>query len=395
MNKIKILQFPIANSNGGITHYALNNWKWMDKSKFECDFATMSKSLDFENKVLETGSKIHYISCYAEENQKQFIKEFREILRQGNYDVVHLHTKQWKSLTIEELCREEKTPRVIVHAHNTGIDVVDEYKRQCEIRTHEEVKRKFNEKLATDFWACSELAADFLFGNQISKDKIVITPNAIELDKFAFNYKVREQYRQQYGLENCFVIGHVGRFEYPKNHEFLINVFYEVSRTIDSARLILLGDGQLFSEIKQKVKNLGLEEKVIFGGAREDIHNWYYAMDVFCLPSRFEGLGIALIEAQASGLPCVVSEFIPQEAKHSQEITSLSLNAALWHDTILKKLLLQEEDARLDRSRKNIIELRKEGYDMKKQIENIEQLYIRGGGGVKLSSKATFIGVCA
>ena len=115
MKKIKILQFPIANSYGGITHYALENWKWMNKEQFQVDFATV------------TGSKIHYISCYAEENREQFIKEVNQILDQG-YDVVHLHTKQWKSFLVEQICEERGVPRIIVHSHSTRCDANDEEK---------------------------------------------------------------------------------------------------------------------------------------------------------------------------------------------------------------------------------------------------------------------------
>lgn len=106
MRKIKILQFPIANSKGGITQYILQNWKFIDKAKFEFDFATMSKSLDFENELKKTGSKIYYISCYAEDNKEKFVREFTEILSNGNYDIVHLHTKQWKSFLVERIAKE-------------------------------------------------------------------------------------------------------------------------------------------------------------------------------------------------------------------------------------------------------------------------------------------------
>ena len=140
MDKIKILQFPIANSNGGITHYALGNWQWMDKSRFQCDFATMSKSLDFADDILATGSKIHYISCYAEENPEKFEEEFCRILEEG-YDVVHLHTKQWKSLTIERLCRDYHVNKIIVHSHNTGIDIENDRKRSYERNEHERIKK--------------------------------------------------------------------------------------------------------------------------------------------------------------------------------------------------------------------------------------------------------------
>lgn len=370
MKKIRILQFPIANSNGGITHYALNNWKWMNKDQFECDFATMSKKLDFADEIIAMGSKIHYISCYAEENPEQFKEEFRDILKQG-YDVVHIHTKQWKGFLVENLCREANVPRVIVHAHNAGVDIEDNQKRQVEIDKHEAIKKKIDDSLATDFWACSWLAADFIFGDQITKNKIVIMHNAIELDKFAYSQKIRDEYRKRYGLENSFVIGHAGRFEYQKNHEFLIDVFDILSRTIDSAKLVLLGDGRLISKIKQKVKKLELEDKILFLGNRTDINNWYQVMDVFCLPSWFEGLPIVLVEAQASGLPCVISENITEEVRIIQELVRLPLDKSQWVQQIIKYL---ECNNRKDRKKKQKL-MTDAGYDIRHQIKIVEQYY--------------------
>lgn len=366
MKKIRILQFPIANSKGGITHYALNNWKWMDRSKFECDFATMSKRLDYEDEIRAMGSKVFYLSRYAEDDKETFIREFDEILKEG-YDVVHLHTKQWKSFLIEEICKSHHIPKVIVHAHSSGIDTLDVVKRKYEEELHEKVKMRFNENLATDFWACSQLAADFLFGEYISKDKIRIMPNAIELDKFAYNQNVRNQYREKYGLENCFIIGHVGRFVYQKNHEFLINVFDAVLKKIRDAKLLLLGDGELMVRAREQAKNLKIEDRIVFLGKRDDISNWYQTMDVFCLPSRFEGLPIALIEAQAAGISCIGSEAISNEAEISNNVIRLPLSVDEWVKWILV--------CYYERKNVNRIQPIRAEYDIHNQIKVVEKLY--------------------
>ena len=368
MKKIKILQFPIANSKGGITHYALENWRWMDKSRFHCDFATMSKHLDFEDEIRATGSNIFYISCYAEENKERFTDEFRKILAEGNYDVVHLHTKQWKSFLVEEICKEYCVSKIIVHSHNTEIDVLNPLKREKERLLHEQIKRQFKENIATDFWACSDAAADFLFGEQISKQKIKIMPNAIDIDKFAYNPETRKRYREKYGLQDCFVIGHAGRFAYQKNHEFLVNTFAEVSKKIKNARLVLLGDGELFSEVQNQVKKLNLENRVLFMGKRDDIAGWYQAMDVFCLPSRFEGLGIVLIEAQTSGLKCITSMEVPDETHITENIIYLPLKQSRWVEEIV--------NCKNGYSRMNMKEqIHAAGYDISAVIKDMERLY--------------------
>ncbi len=370
MKKIKVLQFPIANHTNGISHYILENWKWIDKEKFQCDFVTMSKTLDYAEDILRKGSKIFYISCYAEDNRLQFIKEFENVLKQG-YDIVHLHTKQWKSFLVEELCVKYRVPCIIVHSHSTGIETIDPVKREEEKLLHEKVKSKFNDTLATDFWACSHLAAEFLFGNQISSEKIKILPNAIELKRFYFNEDARKKYRSEYGLDDCFVIGHVGRFAYSKNHKFLVNVFHKITKSISNARLVLIGDGQLVEEVKEQVYTLNLQEQVSFLGIRDDVNSWYQAMDLFCLPSRFEGLPLSIIEAQAAGLPCIGSNLITDEVKIGQRVSLLPLDEEVWKKQIIRlsaSVLVRDDSV----NRKKLIDA---GFDICNQIKYIESYY--------------------
>lgn len=385
MKKIKILQFPIANSRGGMTQYALTNWEWMDKDKFECDFVTMNKHIDFEDEVLATGSKIFNISCYAEDNKAQFIKEFDKILNAG-YDIVHLHTKQWKSFLMEEICKKHHIPQVIVHAHNTGIDTADPVKRSVEERLHEKIKREFNIAMATDFWSCSRMAADFLFGEQIPLNRVKIMPNAIELEKFKYKQDVRDEYRKKFDLDNCYTIGHVGRFVYQKNHQFLLQVFQALLQSEENAKLILLGEGELFLEVRRQAKHMNIEDKVLFLGRRDDINNWYQAMDVFCLPSKFEGLPISMIEAQAAGLPCVGSVEITEEIEITNHVVRLPFDIEIWKKQLLNYRNITRKD--------NQMPLTNAGYDIKRQIKVIEKFY---RGGVIYFSDITSkrLGVCA
>ncbi len=367
MKKIKILQFPIANSYGGITHYALNNWKWMDKDKFQCDFATMSKKLDFADEILATGSKIHYISCYAEENEEQFIKEIDKILDE-NYDVVHLHTKQWKSFLVEKICLERNVPKVIVHSHSTKCDANNPKKREWETREHYRVREEFNENMATDFWACSEEAAEWLFGDRISRDKICIMNNAIETDKFLYNETVRKELREEYALEDKFVIGNVGRLEYPKNQKFLIDVFSEIYTKRKDIVLVLVGEGALREQLKKQVQQLGLEQAVLFLGKREDVENIYQMMDLFVLPSNFEGLPITLVEAQTAGLQCICSMGISVSANMTGNVTYLPLEKQQWVKVIESRILFY--------TRENMSQIMKEsGYNLETQVQYLQEKY--------------------
>ncbi len=367
MEKIKVLQFPIANSQGGITQYVLNNWRFIDRTRFHFDFATMSKKLDMKDELEAEGCKVHFISCYAEENQEQFVSEIREILKE-DYDVIHLHTKQWKSFLIEEIAKEYGVPKIIVHSHSTGIDTSDPVKRQEEIALHEAAKKAFTMDIATDFCACSWLAADFLFGGKIPKSRIKILKNAIDVNRFSYNTEVRNTVRQALNLEGCFVLGNVGRMTFSKNQEFLMEVMREIPEEQTNIRLLLIGSGELEEELRRKAEEYKLQEKVIFLGRRKDVDQILQAIDVLLLPSRFEGLGMALVEAQISGLKCLASEEVPQEAIITENLEWLPLKKNLWIEKCLK--LLEGYD------RKDMVQEAKDaGYDIREQIKIVEKMY--------------------
>lgn len=340
----------------------------MDKDKFQCDFATMSKRLDFAEDVYATGSKIHYISCYAEENKEQFSKEINSILDEG-YDIVHLYTKQWKSFLIEEICRERRISRVIVHSQSSRCDANDDAKREEETRNHYRVREMFNENLATDYWACSMEAADWLFGEQIGRDKIKIMPNAIEVDKFLYQNELRTQLRREYGVEDKFVIGNVGRLVYQKNQELLLDAFAEAHKVRTDLVLFLIGDGERREEFEQKAKQLGLEKDVVFLGKRNDHQIFYQMMDLFAMPSRFEGVSIAMIEAQTAGLPCIAGDTLTAESDITGNVTFLPLEPKAWTDELVRAQKRPERGNMLP-----VIE--NAGYDLKSQVKKIESEYI-------------------
>ena len=168
----------------------------------------------------------------------------------------------------------------------------------------------------------------------VQSGKITIIPNAIDLEKFAFNPDKRKLLRQKLGLENKFVLGHIGRFVYPKNHSFLIDVFAEVVKVKPEARLMLVGDGELRKNIEEKVVSLGLQDKVLFLGNRNDVADLYNAMDIFLLPSHYEGLPVVGVEAQANGLKCLFSDKVTEESKLIDQFEFISLNVATWSDEI-------------------------------------------------------------
>lgn len=378
MKKIKVLHFTIANSGGGITKYALRIWNHINKDEFQCDYATMSKKLDFANELVSQGCKIHYISTYSEVDPVKFEAEIDKILDEG-YDVLHLHTGWWRGFNIENIAKKKKVPKVIVHAHNTDIHIPIGMTRDEARQLHYSWQRRVTPDIATDFWACAQNAANWLFGDNIPDELIKIIPNAIELDKFYYNEEIRVKYRKEMNISDNYVVGMIARFQYQKNHAFAISFFEKLVCQVNNAVLLLIGIGELENEIQNLIKEKNLVDKVVFLGLRTDVAELLQAMDLFILPSRFDALAQTVVEAQATGLKCIVSDVFPEEAKITDNIQMLNLDENLW---VREAVKWSKGYQRFD-TRK---EMRDRGFDISEQIRVIEKLYsecevcVWGGG---------------
>lgn len=370
MDKIKVLQCSIANTGGGVTQYILNNWEKIDHKIFQFDFITFSSELDMKKELERQGSRVFFVRNRAEDNVKGFEDEIREILK-NKYDVIHLHTSYWKTLHLERLAREARIPKIIIHAHNTA--VFDNDNREAKIRQHEEIKKVINDGIATDYWACSLTAAEFLYGNKIPHNKIKIMSNAIDVNRFKFDLHTREYIRNKYGWNDKFVIGHVGRFSYQKNHQFLLNVIKEIYCHIPNLQVVLIGKGELENEIKKQIKKLGLSDIIYLAGIVDDVECWYSAMDLFLLPSRFEGLPIVLVESQTNGLKCVISNTITQEIQLSDLIYPVELSVDAWKEMIIG--LYKSGDV-LNNREIYYENMKNSAFDIDKEITKLEKEYL-------------------
>lgn len=364
----KVLHFTIANISGGVTKFVLNLWKYIDKERFHFDFVSMVESLDYADELEREGCKIYYLSTYAEDNKEQFVKEVEEILDNG-YDIVHLHTNWWRGFTLEEIAKRKGIKKVIVHSHNTGVYIKENQSREAANKLHFEQRELLTENIATDFIACSKEAAEWLYGDRIPQERVKIVPNAIDVENYKYDFRVREEYRKKLKLKpDDYVIGHVGRFAYQKNHEFLLEIFEALSYLDERAKLMLIGVGELEEKIRNKVSQKGLGEKVLFLGKREDVSSLMQAMDLFVFPSRFEGFGIVLIEAQAAGLHCIASNKVPEIAKITDNIQILPLEKDMWVEDMLEYSNGYE--------RKDMTKILKEdGYGMDTLVNKIEEIY--------------------
>lgn len=327
---------------GGVESFIMNYYRNIDRNKIQFDFIIDSDSKVVPRKEIENlGGRIIEIPPY----QKIFsyIKELKKVLKENEYKIVHSHLN---ALSVFPLycAYSAKVPVRIAHSHSTT------NKKEWKKNIIKNILKPFSKVFATDYFACSEHAARWLFGNKtFEQGKVSIIHNAIDVDKFRYNEEIRNKMRKELQIENKFVLGHVGRFVQQKNHDFLIDIFSEVYKENKNTVLLLIGDGPLEEKIKEKVNKLNLKDSVYFLGIKENVNEIMQAMDVFVFPSLYEGLGIVLVEAQCSGLPCVVSEEVPKEALILDNIVSINLNNAIeWKKIILnlsgkrERILLEE-----------------------------------------------------
>lgn len=370
--KKKVLQFTIADSKGGRTQYILNLWRHINHEKYIFDFVTFSPFLDFEIDLIKDGCKVFHMKNYPEQNKIEFINEFNAVLENG-YDIVEIHTSFWNDTIVEQLARYAGIKKIIIHGHSTGITKITAKNKDREveyINKHNSVKARLNDGIATDFWACSEDVANWLFKPQISKDKIRIIPNAIDTDRFRFCREKRESIRRKLHIDDQFVLGFVGRLEPVKNLEFLLDIFFRLHDIRAATSLLIVGEGSERSMIEKKIKEHSLEKDIMLVGNKNNPEDYYQAMDCFILPSLFEGFSIVLLEAQCMGLPSVVSTRVPIDAVKSGNVVRIPLNdIEKWVEKVFWCM-----NTEIDRINAYKL-IKSDETDIKLQVKHIEELY--------------------
>ena len=324
--KIKVLHVLGSMNMGGIQIFLMNIYRSMDREKIEFDFACMNKKNLFKEEIESLGGHVYWIGSH----KKVFAhrKRLVEILNSNDYDYVHIHSGN-ALCTIDAVWSKlnNKNQKVIYHSHNAS----------SKDRVFHYMYRTIIPKYADYMFACSKEAAEWMFPKPVIKkgDYTVIT-NGIDVRKYLYSAEVAEEVRTELGLKDSFVVGHVGRMAKQKNHKFLIEIFDCIKKMNTNAKLLLVGDGPLAQEIHNQVNELGLEESVLFLGIRNDIGRILCACDAFCLPSLFEGLGIVNLEAQASGLPCYITDTISDEVVLTSlvEKESLRTSPEIWAEKI-------------------------------------------------------------
>ena len=319
---------------GGVEAVIMNYYRHIDRSKIQFDFICDEDSTDIPYKEIEKlGGKV--IICPPYQKIFKYIKELKRIYKENDYQIVHSNIN---TLSIFPLYAAKKAgvPIRIAHSHSTA------NKKEWKKTMIKNILRPFSKLYANKYVCCSELSGRWLFGNKTyDKGKVYLLNNAIDLDKFKYDEKVREAKRKEMGIaDETIVIGHIGRFVEQKNHRFLIDIFNELHKKESNSILLLAGQGPLMNEMKQKVKDLGLEDSVRFLGQRSDAAELYQAFDLFLLPSLYEGLPVVGVEAQATGNLCYLSDAMTKETKvlDSTKFMSLGQTAEEWAIAILNDI---------------------------------------------------------
>lgn len=359
---IRIAQVIGPVISGGVETVVMNYYRNIDRSKVQFDFIIDGyKETYLDDEIRNLGGHVYKVEPYKK-NIIRSMKQYYKIFKENHYTIVHCHMN---TLSIFPLFSAWLAGIPIRISHNHSTVSKGEGKRAILKYLLRPLAKIFSNQYA----ACSEITGIWLFGREnYDLGKVKMIHNAINLEKFKFDLRVRVELRNELNLNDKFVIGHVGRFVYAKNHDFLIDIFEEVHKINHNAVLVLVGNGPLEQEIMQKIKKLKLESCIKYLGVRHDVNRVLQALDVFVFPSTFEGLGIAAIESQVAGLSTIVSENIPKESYiNNIRCCNLSESPNKWAEVIL----LSDINNRIINMERFI----NSGYSIKEESENLITYY--------------------
>lgn len=366
-DNIRVLHvFGVLNL-GGAESRVMDLYRHIDRDKVQFDFVVHGdKKGFFEEEIAKLGGQVYRLPKFKVYNWKAYKQAWKAFFAaHPGYQAVHGHMTSTASIYLP-IARQAGVSLTIAHARNAGVDKGPKGWITRLIRLP--LAKKADVCLTT-----SALAGEAVFGKKAMKQgKVWILPNAIDTVKFSYRPEVREQMRGQLGVKDSFVVGHVGRFDYSKNHSFLLDIFAEICKMQPNSRLLMVGEGNGMEEARRKAQELGLSDKTIFAGLQKNVKDYFQAMDCFVFPSFYEGLPGSVLEAQATGLGCIISDAITREVGVTErvEFVSLEKSAAYWAQKAL--------DCAKVKRRSMGEELKEKGYDVAAQVEQVADFYRTG-----------------
>lgn len=325
---IRILHCVNDLHRAGLETLIMNYYINIDKKKIQFDFLTHRPyKSDYDEEIEQMGGKVYYAPRLYPHNYFKYFRWMNRFFKEHqDYFIIHSHIDSMSFFPLLA-AKINHIPVRIAHSHSTSIDKDFKYPLK-------QILRKKINKVCNVRLSCGLQAGQYLFGNK----EFDIIPNAVDAQKFYYNKLNRITKRKELKIDDKFVIGHVGRFSYPKNHKFLIDIFREIKKIESKSVLLLVGTGEKEEEIRRYVEKLNLIDSVLFLGNKKDVNAYYSAMDVFVMPSLFEGIPLAGIEAQFSNMNCYFSDRIPKEVQFSKKVKFISLNNSSieWANKIIK-----------------------------------------------------------
>lgn len=368
MKKI-LIGYLIDGKIGGIDKYLLNILDvLLQEENVKVDFLTKKVDLELKEYLQKKGVGL-YETASLKHPYLQY-KQTRKIMRENQYDMAYFNISEAFNCIGILAAHKEKINRIMVHSHSSNCAEPQKMKRLIKIMCHNICKKWIVCKKATDYFACSKTAANWMYTPEIiSSSKFSLIYNAVNKEIYHFNAEIREKVRNEIGITERIVIGHVGGFTKPKNTAFLIDIIDELQKIEERVCLLLVGDGPEMDLVKHRVKELHMEKNVIFLGIRHDIEKLLQAMDIFVLPSYFEGLPFVAIEAQMAGLKVILSDTISDEVVLTKKCVfeDIKESAKTWADVIYKNLdYSREETEFLDSSK---------SFEMEEYNKKIRELF--------------------
>lgn len=366
---IKVLQvLDFINHNSGVSAVVMNYYTHLAQERVNCDFLLYEQAdRDLEKRIKANGSKIYLTGQPSGRNMGIYCRDVDKFFAShaGEYDVVHVHIPN-AAFVILNCAKKYGVPVRILHSHNArGADGLVKKVRNF-------VLNKCGICYANQYMACSKAAGEYLFGRKLcEKGQVTILNNAILLEKYRYNPQKREELRKALGIGEETLLGHVGRFAEQKNHMGLLAIFSKLCEQGWKGKLLLIGNGELRDSIIQRAEILGIKERVIFARVVSNVNEYMSAMDIFLLPSLYEGLPVVCVEAQAAGLPCLVSTNVTKEIELTDRVKFIEGdNVAQWCDAIEQLI-----KAMPDRAEK----VQMDAYDIEKQARRLEEIYLQYG----------------
>lgn len=339
MNKIKILYVGYSPNMGGIERFVLNIHKYIDKSKFDISILIFKgKKVCFQDELEKKGVKFFEVTN-RKKNYIKYLKDLKRIYSENNFDIIHFNIMNFSCFERIYLANKYSKAKLIIHSHSGKI-----HKGYKKTQILDRIGRFVTRNINYEKIACGKEAGKWLFNDK----QFIVLNNGMEVEKFQFSEENQKDMRKELNIDkNTKILGHVGAMLPVKNHKFLIDVFYEYQKLYKNSKLILVGEGYLQEQLQEQVNNLKLQDKVLFLGRRNDTEKIYSAMDIFIMPSWYEGFSIAIVEAQVNGLKCYTSTNVARESNliGNVEFLSLDKGAKYWAEEIYKNNNLRNKNA--------------------------------------------------